>query len=118
MATNDTIELPPLPPGFKLDQPTTSLPPLPPGFKLDAPGQIQDLNPTEDPTQVWQGSLGRTLASQVQRGKGWLQQPIVRLPRVNLEDPRVNVTPGAAGFFNKAAEDVEGLTTLPNLGAA
>src|SRR5689334_13762901 len=77
-----------------------------PGFTvLEPEGQIQDLNPTEDPTQVWPGSLGRTLASQVQRGKGWLQQPIVRLPRVNLEDPRVNVTPGAAGFFNKAAED-------------
>lgn len=36
-------KLPPLPPGFKLDEPETQggLPPLPPGFTLDAPEQQQ-----------------------------------------------------------------------------
>jgi hypothetical protein len=76
---------------------------------------IQTLNPT-------QPSFGRRVLNvlnaptpePIQR---FLDNPLVRLPRVDINDPRINVTEGGAGFFNKMAEDVEGLTTLPNVAA-
>lgn len=56
-------ELPPLPPGFKLDQPQ-GIPPLPPGFTLDgAPSEP----PEERKPRSWGQELGRQAALQLVR---------------------------------------------------
>jgi hypothetical protein len=64
-------DLPPLPPGFRLDQPDTEavpaagLPPLPPGFKLDEPAAI----PPAAAEEPW---LGRAALTAGVRGLGGL----------------------------------------------
>lgn len=106
----------PLPPGFVVEPPTQSGPTLPPGFQLESPVS----NPNATPT------LGQRI----------LHQPLVTLPRMASDqgwpDPHgaMNVlangggyrqmfgpSPALTGGYNKAAEIVEGITTMPMVAA-
>lgn len=63
--TAQAADLPPLPPGFKLDTPSAAapkgLPPLPPGFKLDTPSATATpTDPRADIKNVLEGSTGAT----------------------------------------------------------